>query len=421
MIHAAVIGTGNIAPSHIEGLLAFPDRCRIVALVDIYPEKAQAMKEKYHLEQARVFSSHEELLASGLTVDLVHVCTPPSSHAPIAIDCMEAGCNVLVEKPMAPSLKECDAMLEAERRSRMLPENGAQENGAQENGAQEGVRSRGVVMGCIAQNRFRNSIYKLKKVADSGLAGRIRCAHVDSLWWRGHSYYDLWWRGTWEKEGGGPTLNHAVHHIDMINWIQGGLPTEVTAMLANVMHDNSETEDLSFAALRYADGSVAEVTSSVVHHGEEQGIVLQCEKARLSAPWSCVAEVSQANGFPVPGHNRELMEELEREYEKQPDLPYEGHTGEIDNMLGALERGEKPFITGEDGRRTVELITAIYKAGIQKRTVTLPIREDDAYYTSEGIMREAPHFYEKTASVENFAPEQISVGNYDEKKEKAGR
>ena len=115
-------------------------------------------------------------------------------------------------------------------------------------------------MGVVAQNRFRNSIYKLKKTADSGLAGKIRCAHVNSLWWRGHCYYDLWWRGTWEKEGGGPTLNHAVHHIDMINWIQGGLPTEVTSVLANVMHDNSEVEDLSFAALRYADGSVAEVT-----------------------------------------------------------------------------------------------------------------------------------------------------------------
>ena len=92
----------------------------------------------------------------------------------------------------------------------------------------------------------------------------------------------------------------------------------MTSVLANVMHDNSEVEDLSFAALRYADGSAAEVTSSVVHHGEEQGIVLQCEKAKLAAPWSCVAEVTQANGLDVykrqvrilninEGHNAELM------------------------------------------------------------------------------------------------------------------
>ena len=387
MIYAAIVGTGNISASHIQGLMTFPERCKIAALVDIYPEKAEAAKVKYQLEDAQVFDSHEALLASGLKIDLVHVCTPPSSHAQIAIDSMKAGCNVLVEKPMAPSLKECDAMLEAEKKY-------------------------GVTMGIVAQNRFRNSIYKLKKAADSGLAGKVRCAHVNSLWWRGHCYYDLWWRGTWEKEGGGPTLNHAVHHIDMINWIQGGLPEEVTSVLANVMHDNSEVEDLSFAALRYEDGSVAEVTSSVVHHGEEQGIVLQCEKAKLAAPWSCVAEVTQTNGFPVSEHNRELMKELDDFYESIEDLPYEGHTGEIENVLSALENGTRPFITGEDGRKTVELITAIYKAGFQKRTVSLPILKEDEYYTMEGILKNAVHFYEKSTSVENFTSGDITVGNY---------
>ena len=387
MIHVAVVGTGNIHHSHIQGLLQFPERCKIVALVDIYPEKAEASKEKYGLKDAAVFDSHEKLLESGLKIDLIHVCTPPSSHAEIAIHAMDAGINVLVEKPMAPSLRECDAMLEAEKRNH-------------------------VTMACIAQNRFRNIIYKLKKTLDSGLAGKIRCAHVDSLWWRGHCYYDLWWRGTWEKEGGGPTLNHAVHHIDMINWMQGELPVEVTSMLANVMHDNAEVEDLSFAALRYKDHSVAEVTSSVVHHGEEQGIVLQCEKAKISAPWSCVAEVTQPNGFPAKGHNQELMKQLNEYYDSIPDLIYEGHTGEIDDVLTALETGGRPMITGKDGRRTVELITAIYKAGFEKKTVTLPITEEDEYYTESGIQKHAVHFYQKGKSVENFAPSEITVGNY---------
>lgn len=390
MIHAAIVGVGNISKEHINGLLTFPERCQIVALCDIYPEKAEEAKRKYGLEDARVFDSHEKMLESGLKIELVHVCTPPSAHAEIAVNCMNAGKNVLVEKPMAPSIKECDAMLEAEKKN-------------------------GVVMGCVAQNRFRNIIYKLKKMADSGLAGRIRCAHVNSLWWRGHSYYDLWWRGTWEKEGGGPTLNHAVHHIDMINWIQGELPLEVTSMLANVMHDNSQVEDLSFAALRYADGSVAEVTSSVVHHGEEQGIVLQCENAKLAAPWSTVAEVSQENGFPVDGHNKDLMEKLDAVYQAIPDLQYEGHTGEIDDVLTALENGARPLITGADGKKTVELITAVYKAGFQKRTVELPIAPDDEYYTVEGIQKNAVHFYEKTGCIENFTAADITVGNYKDK------
>lgn len=387
MINVAIVGTGNISNSHIQGLLTFPERCKIVAMCDIYEEKAKELVRKYELKDAQTFDDHKKMLASDMKIDLVHICTPPSSHGEIAINCMNAGKNVLVEKPMAPSLKECDQMLEAERRNK-------------------------VVMGCIAQNRFRNSIYKLKRMLDIGLAGKLRCAHVNSLWWRGHCYYDLWWRGTWEKEGGGPTLNHAVHHIDMINWMQGELPIEVTSMLANVMHDNSEVEDISFAALRYRDGAVGEVTSSVVHHGEEQGIVLQCEDAKIAAPWSCAAEVTQSNGFPVKEHNGELIAKLNEYYDGLDDLQYEGHTGEIDNVLTAVENGKRPMITGIEGRNTVELITAIYKAGFEKKTVTLPIEPEDEYYTVEGFQKHAVHFYEKKESIENFEAGEISVGNY---------
>lgn len=386
MIRAAVVGCGNIAHSHIEGLLTFPDRCRIVALCDIYPEKAERMKQKYGLD-CEIFDDHEKMLSSGLAIDLVHVCTPPYVHAQIAIHSMDAGVNTVVEKPMATCLEECDAMLEAEKRNQ-------------------------VTMACIAQNRFRNSIYKLKKTADSGLAGKICFAQIDSAWWRAHCYYDLWWRGTWEKEGGGPTLNHAVHHIDMLNWLKGELPQVVTALLSNVMHDNSEVEDLSVACMQYADGSLAQVTSSVVHHGEEQGVTLQCADAKLSAPWGVKAETGQANGFPKPEGNQELISRISAFYEALPDLKYEGHTGEIDDVLRALEEGGRPMITGEDGRKTAELISAIYKAGCTGSIVRLPIGKDDDYYTFQGILKHAVHFYEKKTSVENFADEAFTLGNY---------
>lgn len=385
MIRVAIVGTGSIANVHMEGLLTFPDRCRVVALCDIFPEKAEAMKQKYRLD-CEIFDDHRTMLESGIEIDLVHICTPPYVHCEISVNCMNAHCNVVVEKPMATCLAECDQMLEAEKRN-------------------------GVTMACIAQNRFRNSVYKLKKTADSGLAGKICLAQVESAWWRGHCYYDLWWRGTWEKEGGGPTLNHAVHHIDMLNWLEGKLPESVMAMLTNVMHDNAEVEDLSLACLRYSDGSMAQITSSVVHHGEKQGITLQCADARISAPWEISAELSQQNGFPKPEGNKELIEKIQKFYEELPDLVYEGHTGEIDDILTALETGNRPLITGIDGRRTVEVITAIYMAGFYGRTVKLPIVKEEACYTFKGILDNAIHFYEKTSSVENFQENQITVGN----------
>lgn len=384
MFNIAIIGTGNIAPSHIDGLLEFKDKCKIVALVDIYPEKAEAMKKKYDLD-CKIFASHKEMLDADLKIDIVHVCTPPYTHCPISIDIMDSGINVVVEKPMATSLKECDDMILAEKRNN-------------------------VMLACIAQNRFRQDIFKLKQILDTKKAGTLKCSHINSFWWRGHNYYDLWWRGTWEKEGGGPTLNHAVHHIDMLNWMKGDMPIEVTSILANVCHDNSEVEDLSFALLKYKDNSVAQITSSVVHHGEEQSLIMQCDNAKIQAPWNCFASKQKQNGFPI--RDTKLEEELNDIHKNLENLKYEGHTGEIHNILTALENNERPLITGIDGRNTVELISAIYKSGFSKCTITLPIKNDDEFYTVEGLMKNVIKFYEKGVIIENFDADDITVGNY---------
>jgi predicted dehydrogenase len=387
MIKVGIIGTGNISPAHIKSYLEFPDRCKIVALADIYPEKAKTKAEQFGLD-VEIFDSHNQLLKMK-DVDLVSICTPPFTHAQIAIDCMKAGKHVIVEKPMAASLEECDRMIEAQKESK-------------------------TVMAIIAQNRFMDSIMNLKKVLDSGKIGRVLHAQVDSHWWRGHCYYDLWWRGLWKTEGGGCTLNHAVHHIDMLGWMLG-MPLKVQALLSNAAHDNAEVEDISIAALQYEKGTVAQITSSVIHHGEEQQIIFQGEKARISAPWKARASVSQTNGFPE--REEDLEKELTKYYESLPSLSHTGHEGEIDDVLTAIETGTQPLITGESGRMTIEIITAIYKAGFEQKTITLPIGKDDLYYTSKGIQEHAIHFYEKSKSLVNLGNDQeISVGgNYNGK------
>lgn len=385
MIQVAIIGTGGIANAHIQAYLNFPERCKIVALVDIVPEKAERMKEQYALVDAQVYSSHQELLKRQ-DIDLADVCTPPFVHASISIDCLRSGMNVVCEKPMAASLEECDAMLRARDES-------------------------GKKLSIIAQNRFRQPIQNLKALLDSGIAGSVRSAQVDSFWWRGHCYYDLWWRGTWEKEGGGCTLNHAVHHIDMLLWMMG-LPESVTSVLSNVAHDNAEVEDLSMSILRYSH-SLAQLTASVVHHGEEQRLVFQCEKAKIAAPFECFASTSMANGFPE--RNEALEKEIAGFAAGLPQLPWEGHTGQLENVLTALETGSPVAITGEDGRRTIELICAIYKSGAEGKTVMLPLKPDDPYYTVRGILANAPHFYEKTTSAASLDGD-ITLGSTYETK-----
>jgi predicted dehydrogenase len=394
MIRVAIIGAGNISSLHIEGYLTFPDQCGITALCDIEPEKCTEKKEKYHIKGPQIFSSHTEMLETLKgQIDLVSVCTPPYTHAEITIDCLKAGCNVLVEKPMAASLEECDAMLKAEKES-------------------------GKTLICVAQNRFRAPIRGLKRVLDSGMIGRILHAQVDSFWWRGFHYYDLWWRGKWDTEGGGCTLNHAVHHIDMLIWMMG-LPEKVTAVISNAAHSNAEVEDISVAVLQYPQGVLAQVTSSVIHHGEEQQLIFQGEKARVSAPWKVWANKPAANAFPMKEHNEELEKQLNDYINALPPLAYSGHTGEIENTLTALEQKIPPAITGQDGRKTLELITGIYKSGATGRTVTLPLSTEDPFYTVKGIMAGVPHFYEKTGSVKDFKGD-ITVGSDYKKQNNPG-
>lgn len=380
MLKVAIIGAGAISTAHIESYLQFPERCRIVAISDIYEEKALSRIEQFKLE-AKAVSDYKELLSED--IDIISICTPPYTHAPLAVAFLEAGKHVVVEKPMASSLEECDLMNEAARKS-------------------------GKVLSIIAQNRFRTPMMKLKSVLDSGLMGKILHAQVDSFWWRGHCYYDLWWRGTWEKEGGGCTLNHAVHHIDALLWMMGH-PSEVQAFMTNVSHDNAEVEDLSIGMLRYPDGALAQITSSVVHHGEEQQLIFQGARARVSTPWKMKASTSMANGFPEP--NLLLEQELQRYYDALPEVVYEGHAGQIDNVLSAIEKGQPVLIDGISGRQTLELIVGIYKSASTGQLVQFPLSPDDPFYTRSGMQAGATHFYEKKISVENFTDLPITTGS----------
>jgi predicted dehydrogenase len=381
MINVAIIGTGSISQQHIEGFLQFPDRCRIVALADIYPDKAEEKKNRYNLTDAVIYNDYKEAVLRR-DIDLADICTPPFVHAETSIFCLNAGKHVLVEKPMAASLEECDAMLKAQKES-------------------------GKLLSVVAQNRFLTGYMNLKKTLDSGLAGEIVHAQADSFWWRGLSYYDLWWRGTWEKEGGGCTLNHAVHHIDLMLWMMG-LPEEVQAVFSNTSHNNAEVEDLSIALLKYKSGALGQITSSVVHHGEEQQLVFQGKKARISAPWKVYASKQKSNGFPERDEETELI--INEYYKELPKQRYTGHTPQIDDVLKAIETGAAPLVSGEDGRRTIELITAIYKAAISNKPVKLPLERADNFYTVSGIRANVPHFNEKTANIENFANEIITTG-----------
>ncbi|MCX8156403.1 MAG: Gfo/Idh/MocA family oxidoreductase [Verrucomicrobiae bacterium] len=381
MLRIAIVGTGAIADSHLQAYLKWPNACRIVALADLYPEKAREKAAKYALPDARLFGGYAELLQWG-AFDAASVCLPPFEHAAASVALLQAGKHLLVEKPMAPTLEECDQMLAAARQT-------------------------GALLSVVAQNRFRTPMMRVKRLLDSGRFGRLLHAQVDSFWWRGSRYYDLWWRGTWAKEGGGCTLNHAIHHADLFLWM-AGLPRELLALTANLHHDNSEVEDFSAALMRLEHGALGQFTASLVHHGEEQQLVFQCERAKLSIPWAPKAYVQKENGFPEEAPD--VLAELQRAYEELPELPLTGHDAQVANFLHAILGRESLVVDGLQGRRTVELVTAIYESAHTGRWVRLPLPPDALFYTRAGVLQNARHFHEKTRSIANFATSDISFG-----------
>ncbi len=370
MLNVMIIGAGGIAPAHIEGFIAFGDKCKVTAIANRNISRAQGLIEKYKLDAIAV-SDYKDMLDG---VDIVAICTPPQTHREISVTCLNAKKHVLLEKPMAFSLDDCDAIIEA---------------------SQQNDR----ILSVVAQSRFIDSIAKTIKMIHSGEYGKVLYAYVNSLWYRGGSYYDLAWRGKWETEGGGCTLNHAVHHIDLLLWAKG-MPCEVTSVMGNLTHDNSEEEDLSISILKYADGSFAQLTCSINHHGEQAKLDFQMEKVGVSMPFEVHASKSRANGFPED--DEDMIEKFTTQYDALEDLKYQHHTGQVENFLYSIESGVKPIIGGMDARNTIELITAIYKSASTKSTVTLPLEKGDDFYTHDGVVENTIFFNEKTKSIDAF-------------------
>ncbi len=268
------------------------------------------------------------------------------------------------------------------------------------------AKKSGAMLSTVAQNRFKPDCLKARALVQSDLMGKPCAALVTSLWWRGENYYNLSWRGRWETEGGGCTLIHGIHHIDLFLSLMGEVAS-VTAMVDNEAHSNSEVEDISMCLVKFQSGAVGTMVSSLLHHGEEQRLILDAEHASVELPLRIHANQQMENGFPED--NVQVLERLQSVADKV-SAPYTGHTAQIDDVLTAMENGTAPMVTGEDGRRAIAFIAAVYQSAFTKKTVTLPLTEKDPFYTKAGVVAHAVKFHEKTVSVDDFKDNRIQVG-----------
>jgi predicted dehydrogenase len=321
----AIIGTGAIANAHATALQALSSRATLAAVVDVDAQRAEAFASNWRVPS--VAPDLATVLARG-DVNLVHLCTPPSTHLPLALECLRAGVTVLVEKPPTLSLAELDTLIEA--------------SGAG-----------GAHMATVFQHRFGAGAARLRALSAAGSFGRPLLATCDTLWYRDDHYYDVPWRGTWATEGGGPTMGHGIHQFDLLLSVLG--PWEQVTAIAARRSRPVQTEDVSMALVTFADGTVASVVNSVVSPRQTSDLRFDFEYATV--------ELSHLYGYtdddwtvtPVPG--REAVAGL---WARDRSTVVGGHTGQLIAVLDALDADEPPPVTLADTRRTMEFAAAIY-------------------------------------------------------------
>lgn len=360
-LKTALVGIGKVTDLHAEALVKLPES-EFTAVCGRGREKTEAYASRYGI---KAYTDVSEMVSME-KIDVVIICTPHPNHKDSTIAALDAGANVLIEKPLASSLEDCDAMIEASRRC-------------------------GKQIGMICQRRWSAAVQRVKQAIDDGKIGKPIFGTVNMLGWRDKQYYDSdEWRGKWETEGGGVLVNQAPHQLDLIQWFMGEID-ECYGVWSNLNHPYIEVEDTANAILKFKSGAVANIIVSnsqkpgiygKVHvHGENGASVgVQTDGgAMFVAGMTSILEPPVNDIWSVPGEEAYLENWVQQDsdYFKELSNPMEYyHERNIEDFLRAILENRRPLITGEDGRVTVEIFTAIYRSTRDGKPVKWPLKPE---------------------------------------------
>jgi UDP-N-acetyl-2-amino-2-deoxyglucuronate dehydrogenase len=342
-----IIGLGMIAKFHALALKA-ADGGRLAACYSRSRDKAIAFAGEYG---CRGYSSLSEFLADP-ELEVVSICTPSGAHMEPALEAARAGKHLLVEKPMEVTLERCDAIIEA-------------------------CRQKGVLCAGIFPTRFWEPAILIKEAIDASRFGRLSMGGAYAKYYRSQEYYDSGgWHGTWKYDGGGAVMNQGIHAIDLLQWYMG--PVErVRAVSKTLGHTNIEVEDAATAMLEFKNGALGIIECSTavfpgyqkkIEIGGTEGSVILVQD-KLEA-WSFASKTERDKeiwqkhsgasktgwGASDPGNVNTL-----------------GHQRQIEDLINAVEKKQAPLVTGEEARKAVEIVLAIYRSSRTDRPVTLPV------------------------------------------------
>lgn len=345
-----IIGCGMISRFHARAIADIKG-AKLVACQSATPASADKLAAE---TGCKAYYDLQQMLADP-AVDIVTIATPSGSHLEPCLAAAKAGKHVIVEKPLEITLKRIDTMIAA-------------------------CEKAGVTLATIFPSRFHRSSQLMKQAIDKGRFGRLTLGDAYVKWFRTQAYYDSGaWRGTWELDGGGALMNQAIHNVDLLTWFMGPV-VEVTAHTATLAHERIEVEDVAVATLKFANGAlgVIEATTAafpgdlkrIEIHGTlgtaamREEDIIRWEPSKLTkADESLLA--TMANKTETGGGASDPKA-----------IGHHGHTALFKDTLDAIKKGRPPLANGPEGRRSVEIILAIYKAAETGKAVKLPLASD---------------------------------------------
>jgi UDP-N-acetyl-2-amino-2-deoxyglucuronate dehydrogenase len=350
-LRTAVVGCGVIGRQHAK-LITANDDLELVALVDPLEPAATALADtvesELHNPRPATYSSLAAAL-KGAGIDLVAVCTPSGLHADLAVEALNTGKHVIIEKPI-------DVDLPSARRV-----------------ADAAAAATGQVVSVISQHRFDPASVAVARAVRSGRFGRITSGVASLAWWRGQNYYDSGqWRGTWELDGGGAVMNQGVHSVDLLLWFLG-TPVQIQAHTALLAHERIEVEDTAVATVRFASGALAVIhcttaaypglTARIQVHGERGSAVVDNDRLQyFHAADNAPAEGESSYGMAGAGNQAELevgANDAAANTDGSDDLQT-AHQKQYADVVEAIRSGKNPRVGVEEATAALATVRALY-------------------------------------------------------------
>ena len=353
----AIAGCSKVAHLHAKAIRNISN----ANLAGVWSRTFKTAEDFASLYKTAAFSDISEMITEK-RIDLVIVCTPHPFHKQPAIEAAEAGANVLVEKPLAADLQDCDDIIHA-------------------------CELKHVRLGVISQRRWYDPVKRVKAAIEDGKLGKPVLATVTMLGWRDKKYYDSdSWRGSWKTEGGGVLVNQAPHQLDILLWYMGEVD-EVYGIWRNLNHPYIEVDDTAVAIVKFKSGAIGNILVSnsqkpglygKVHvHGENGASAgVQTDGgAMFIAGMTGITEPPVNDLWTIPGEEHMLKDWVKKDSDIfnncDPTIRYMQY--QIEDYIRALQDNSSPSVTGYDGRRTVELFTAIYRSSRDNVPVKFPL------------------------------------------------